>query len=55
MNSDTFTEKYSKEDYVIETDLQFDELDIKNKKELQLKIGLGVVYITLLLMSLFLV
>ncbi|MBK7105504.1 MAG: hypothetical protein IPH62_09485 [Ignavibacteriae bacterium] len=55
MNTEPIIENLSDEDYVIQKDLQLAELDVENKKDFHLKIGLGVVYITLLLMSLFLV
>ncbi|MBI1932265.1 MAG: hypothetical protein HYS24_06980 [Ignavibacteriales bacterium] len=54
MNSETVLENYSKEDYVAENELSINEL-VKNEKDIYLKIGLGVVYVTLLLLSLFLI
>ncbi|MBK8944022.1 MAG: hypothetical protein IPM32_02020 [Ignavibacteriae bacterium] len=55
MNSKPTLENLSDEDYIIQKDLQLEELDVENKKDFHLKIGLGVVYIALLLTSLFLV
>ncbi len=55
MNTEPIIENFSDEDYIIKKDLQITELDVENKKDFHLKIGLGVVYVLLLLTSLFLV
>jgi hypothetical protein len=55
MNTETYTENYLKKDYVVEADLRINEPVLDNRKDFYLKIGLGVVYVSLLLLSLFVV
>ena len=51
LNTNTFPENYLKEDFVAKTDEYVNELDILKKRDLIVKIGLGVVYVTLLIIS----
>jgi len=51
MNTNTFPENYLKEDFEAKTDEYLNELDIIKKKDLFVKIGLGVVYAMLLAVS----
>ncbi len=51
MKINTINENYLKEDFVAQTDEYLNELDIIKKKDLLVKISLGLIYATLLVVS----
>ncbi|MFZ1289032.1 MAG: hypothetical protein WAR79_03020 [Melioribacteraceae bacterium] len=46
-----YPENYLKEDFVAQTDEYLNVLELQKKKDLYLKIGMGTVYVMLLLIS----
>ncbi len=46
-----YPENYLKEDFVAQTDEYLNVLELQKKKDLYLKIGMGAVYVMLLLIS----
>ncbi len=55
MQPNTITQEYLKEDFIAETDNYLTDLATNKKRDLYLRISMGVVYTTLLVVSLFVV
>jgi len=55
MNTKSYLKNFLSKDYIAETNEYIAELDRYKKKDIYLRVGLGVIYISLLALSLFVV